>query len=43
MRHKKFCILVEQNKGKVMNMTYDKRQLKEPGEEDFDEEDIYDR
>jgi hypothetical protein len=41
MRRKKFRILVEQNKGKVINMTYDKRQLKELTEEEFDEEDIY--
>jgi hypothetical protein len=32
---------VERNKGKIINMTYDKRSIVEPTESDFDQEDIY--
>ena len=38
MRRKHFKIVAEKNRGKVINMAYDKRQIKDP--EDI-EEDIY--
>ena len=35
MRRKKFQVMVEENKGKVINLTYDKRKIINP-DEDYD-------